>query len=132
MSIILLTKNSLNKSLFIEVNNFIFKLLNSKDGKWISFGDFETIKDGLYYPGVFNMIDKNTYILNTTIIDQWISKIVKDSETIEIKIISEDKLDLHNKILNEYTDKIKYKKYSYNNKRVDKYLITSIMLIKTC
>lgn len=130
MSIINLTNNSINKGLYITINEFVFKLLDSKNGEWLSAGPFNMVKDYLYYPGLYNNIDINTYILGTTIMDQWIDAIIKNSEYIKLNIISECDKELHNNLVNEYRLKIKCKLYSYTNNNIDKYMITHQIWIK--
>ena len=79
MSIIELTNESINDSVYISLNEFIFKLIDSKNGLWLSIGPFYSIKDGDYYPGLFNKVNKNSYMLNTTIVDQWIDCILEST-----------------------------------------------------
>ena len=135
MSIIELTKESINDSLYISINEFIFKLIDSKNGLWLSIGPFYTIKDGDYYPGLFNKVNKNSYMLNTTIVDQWIDCILECTSINELTVITEYKhnkklKELHTKFIEKYTCLLKNRYYEYSEIITDTYKITHQLFIK--
>jgi hypothetical protein len=134
MSIIELTKESINDSLYISLNEFTFKVIDSQNGLWLSIGPFYTIKDGDYYPGLFNKVNKNSYMLNTTTVDQWIDIILESSDTNELTVITEFKnnkklKEYHEKFIEKYIDKIKKGYYEFNSITTDNYKITRQVFI---
>ena len=135
MSIIELTKESINDSVYISINEFTFKLIDSKNGLWLSIGPFYSIKDGDYYPGLFNKVNKNSYMLNTTILDQWIDCILESSTVNELTVITEFKhnkkiKELHTKFIEKYTCLLKKNYYEYRDIITDTYKITRQLFIE--
>ena len=135
MSIIELTNESINDSVYISINEFIFKLIDSKNGLWLSIGPFYSIKDGDYYPGLFNKVNKNSYMLNTTIVDQWIDCILESTSINELTVITEFKhnkklKDYHTKFIEKYTCLLKKNYYEYSDTITETYKITRQLFIE--